>query len=571
MGWALESAVIAALRAFSRAIRDAFVHADNASRRILYARRMRGRPTRSNMVRGARLATARAPSASGKARTSHIRLAGKDERLLDPITSLPDPINAVLSLKELKDFTKDTNSEVAARLDTLWVYVAGAFVMLMQAGFLLLEAGFSRMKNAGTIVAKVIANLSIAAIAYWAIGFAIAFGGDGGVDSGTTGWFAGTEGFFLNHPSMIDAPAMAFSDATIGSKWFFQFAFAAVSLAIVWGTTLERIKFWAFLIYSAFFAALIYPLGSHWIFGGGWLQANFGMQDFAGSTVIHLIGATGGLAALLLLGARQGKYGADGRPNVIPGHSMPLVGLGVVILWFGWFGFNPGSTLTTLDGRFAEVAVVTWLGGAAGVLGAMATIWLLTRSFDIGMTANGAVAGLVAITAPSGYVEFWFAPVIGLVAGVIVVVGVITIDKYLDDPVGALSSHGLAGIWGTLSCGLFTAPRLADYNAIGQGGLVYGDGFKQLGVQALGVGAAFTSVFVISFAIFFAIKALYGLRVSADEERYGLDMAEHGMWGYPEQFMPVPGYEYHQPTPPAGRPAPRPAPVGMGAGAEGAP
>jgi Amt family ammonium transporter len=458
-------------------------------------------------------------------------------------------------------------TDLGARIDTLWVFMAGAMVMLMQAGFLLLEAGFSRMKNAGTVVAKVIANLSIAAIAYWAVGFALAFGGVGE----TTGWFAGDQGFFLRNLNETDFPAMAFSDAANGSKWFFQFAFAAVSLAIVWGTTLERIKFGAFLIYSVFFAAVIYPLGSHWIFGGGWLQANFGMQDFAGSTVIHLIGATGGLAALLLLGPRQGKYGPDKRPNVIPGHSMPLVGLGVLILWFGWFGFNPGSTLSTLDGRFAEVAIVTWLGGAAGVLGAMGTIYLLTRSFDIGMTANGAVAGLVAITAPSGYIEFWYAPVIGLVAGVIVVAGVITIDKFVDDPVGALSSHGLAGIWGTLSCGLFTAPRLAEYNAIGTGGLVYNGSFDQLSVQALGVVAAFASVFAISFAIFFAIKAIYGLRVNPEEERYGLDMAEHGMWGYPEQFMPVPGYEYHQPAAPAQRPAPRPAPVGIGAADAGGP
>ena len=190
---------------------------------------------------------------------------------------------------------------------------------------------------------------------------------------------------------------------------------------------------------------------------------------------------------------------------------MPLVGLGVVILWFGWFGFNPGSTLSTLDGRFADVAIVTWLGGAGGVLGAMATIWLLTRTFDIGMTANGAVAGLVAITAPSGYIEFWFAVPIGLIAGIIVVFGVILIDRLIDDPIGALSAHGLAGIWGTLSCGLFTSPRLADYNAIGQGGLVYNGDFEQLGVQALGVTAAFVSVFAISFAIFFAIKALFGL------------------------------------------------------------
>ena len=458
------------------------------------------------------------------------------------------------------------NADVlGAQVDTLWVFMAGALVMFMQAGFLLLEVGFSRMKNVGTVAAKVIANLSIAALAYWAVGFALAFGGSGAPDGGTTGWLAGgPEGFFLQHPGEIAAPALSFSDASVGSKWFFQFAFAAVSLAIVWGTTLERIKFGAYLIYAVIFSAVIYPLASHWIFGGGWLQANFGMQDFAGSTVIHLVGATGALAALLLLGPRQGKYGPDGRPNVIPGHSMPLVGLGVLILWFGWFGFNPGSTLSTLDGRFAEVAIVTWLGGAAGVLGAMATVYAVTRSFDIGMTLNGAIAGLVGITAPSGYVEFWAAPVIGVIAGVVVVGGVILIDKVLDDPVGALSAHGLAGIWGTVSCGLFTAPRLAEYNAIGEGGLVYTGSFEQLGVQALGVVAAFASVFAISFAIFFAIKAVYGLRVRPEEERYGLDIVEHGMWGYPEQFMPVPGYEYHQPTPPAGRPSPRAAPVGLG-------
>jgi Amt family ammonium transporter len=256
---------------------------------------------------------------------------------------------------------------------------------------------------------------------------------------------------------------------------------------------------------------------------------------------------------------------------------MPLVGLGVLILWFGWFGFNPGSMLSTLDGRFAEVAIVTQLGAGAGVLGAMVTIYALTRSFDIGMTANGAIAGLVGITAPSGYVEFWAAPIIGLIAGVIVVVGVITIDRFVDDPIGALSAHGLAGIWGTLSCGLFTAPRLAEYNAIGAtgadgeflGGIFYSGSFEQLGVQALGVVAAFAGVFSLSFLIFFAIKATYGLRVQPEEERYGLDIVEHGMWGYPEQFMPVPGYEYHQPASPAQRPAPRPAPVGLGT-AEGA-
>jgi len=454
---------------------------------------------------------------------------------------------------------EDQLKEATASIDTLWVLMAGVLVFFMQAGFLLLEVGFSRMKNAGTVVAKVIANLSIAAVCYWAVGFALAFGGVGEA----TGWFAGNAGFFLNNIDGLDLPAMAYSDASNGSKFFFQFAFCAVSLAIVWGTTLERIKFGAYLIYAIVFSALIYPIISHWIFGGGWLQVTFGMQDFAGSTVIHLLGATGALAALLLLGPRQGKYGRDGKPNVIPGHSMPLVGLGVIILFLGWFGFNPGSTLGVGDGRFAEVAIVTLIGGGCGALGAMALIKLITRSFDIGMTGNGAIAGLVAITAPSGYVEFWAAIPIGLIGGAIVVGGVILIDRLVDDPIGALSAHGLAGIWGTLACGLFTAPRLAEYNEIGQGGLVYTGEIKQLAVQGLGVAAAFTSVFVVSFLIFFVIKATYGLRVRPEEERYGLDLVEHGMWGYPEQFMPVPGSEYHPPAPPAQRPTPRPAPIGL--------
>jgi Amt family ammonium transporter len=453
-------------------------------------------------------------------------------------------------------------NDLTVAVETTWVVVAAVLVMLMQLGFMYLEVGFSRMKNAGTIVPKLLANYSIAALCYWAIGFALAFGG--------AGWLAGTHGAFLGTTNGDLFPAMSFSHATVPSKFLFQFVFCAVSLAIVWGTTLERIKFGAYLIYAVIFSSLIYPVVSHWIFGGGWLAANFGMQDFAGSTVVHLIGATGAFAALLLLGPRQGKYGPDGKPNVIPGHNMPFVGLAVFILWFGWFGFNPGSTLGAIGGRFAEVAVVTNLAAAAGVVGAMLTIWLITRTFDIGMTGNGAIAALVAITAPSGYVEFWAAPIIGFVAGVIVVVSVIAIDKVLDDPVGALSAHGIAGIWGTLSCGLFTSPRLAELNGIGDPGLVYTGSIHQLAVQGLGVAAAFASVFTISFLVFFVIKATYGLRVKPEEERYGLDLVEHGMWGYPEQFMPVPGSEYHPPAPPAGRPTPRPVPIGLSArGQEG--
>jgi Amt family ammonium transporter len=219
---------------------------------------------------------------------------------------------------------------------------------------------------------------------------------------------------------------------------------------------------------------------------------------------------------------------------------MPLFGLGILILWLGWFGFNPGSGLQAMDGRFAEIAVVTNMAAAAGVISAVAVMYFKSKKIDIGMAGNGAIAALVAITAPSGYVEIWAAPIIGAVAGVIVVFGIFAIDKKIDDPVGALSAHGLAGIWGTISCGLFTAPRLAAYNAVGEPGLVYNGSFHQLFAQILGVAAAFAFVFSFSFITFWAIKKTYGLRVSAEEEDAGLDISEHGMYGYPEQFIPAP-------------------------------
>src|SRR3954453_17248014 len=382
-----------------------------------------------------------------------------------------------------------------ASLNATWVIVAACLVMFMQAGFLLLEVGFSRAKNAGAGVAKILVNFSIASLCYWAVGFALAFGAGGSI--------AGTHGFFLNVGSSIEQAGTSIpyvSDYSISPAafMFFQFVFCAVSLAIVWGATLERIKFSAYVIYAVIFSSVLYPVISHWIFGGGWLQANVGMQDFAGSTVVHLIGATGALAALLLLGPRIGKYGRDGSPRAIPGHSMPLVGLGVLILWLGWFGFNPGSTLGAIGGRFAEVVVVTNLAAAAGVVAAVSVMYLMTRTIDIGMAGNGAIAGLVAITAPSGYVEYWAAPIIGAVAGVIVVFGVLAIEKVLDDPVGATSAHGLAGIWGTLSCGIFTSPRYAELNAVGDPGLWYSGSFHQLGAQALGIVAAFSFAFVSS-------------------------------------------------------------------------
>jgi Amt family ammonium transporter len=421
----------------------------------------------------------------------------------------------------------------SAVINTLWVTIAAVLVLFMLAGLLCLEAGMSRMKNVGTLVPKALISMAVAAIAYYAVGFAFAFG---------NGSLLGTDGFLLR---AYGDPQEAFgimkaSDALIESKWLFQFAFCAVCLAIVWGSTLERIKFHAHAIFALVFAAIIYPLASHWVFGGGWLQTSIGMQDFAGSTAVHLVGATGALAGLIMLGARRGKFASDGSPRPIPGHSMLVLGLGMFILLIGWFGFNAGSTLGVTDGRFAEVAMVTMLGAAGGILGAYAATVVLQRTVDIGMVCNGLIAGLVAITAPSGYVENWAAPMIGLVGGLIVVPSIILIERRLDDPVGVLSAHGIAGIWGTISCGLFTAPRFAAYAGIGNpdGGLLYSGSFAQLGYQALGVVVVFTLVLALCLGTWYAISKTIGLRVTAEAEIAGLDISEHGMYGYPEQFIP---------------------------------
>src|ERR1700742_4985575 len=371
-------------------------------------------------------------------------------------------------------------------INSVWVLVAGILVMFMQAGFAFLEIGFSRGKNAGTVVARILVNFSICALCFYAVGFAFSFG-SGNQIIGTHGFFLAGAHAGANFPLAYSGPKST-GHVTVETLWFFQFVFCAVSLAIVWGTTLERVKFGVYIIYAIVFSALIYPIGAHWIFGGGWLATQFGMQDFAGSTVVHLMGATGALAVLLLLGPRRGKYSKEGKPRAIPGHSMPLFGLGILILWLGWFGFNPGSGLQALDGRLPEIAMVTNLAAAAGVIAAVSVMYFKTKKIDIGMAGNGAIAPLVAITAPSGYVELWAAPIIGAVAGVIVV---FAIDKYIDDPVGALSAHGLAGIWGTISCGLFTAPRLAAYNAVGDGGLFYTGSFHPLFPQILRVASAF--------------------------------------------------------------------------------
>ncbi len=445
-------------------------------------------------------------------------------------------------------------------LDMVWVAISCALVFLMQAGFLFLEIGFSREKNAGAGVGKILINLGVVTIVWWAVGYGISgFGND----------VFGTDGFFFHFGQVIgsgaDAVTVAGSDAML---MLYGLAFAAVSLAIVWGTTLERIKFSAYVIYAIVFGAVIYPLVAHSVWGGGLLSDVGGkpVMDFAGSSVVHLTGAVAGLAALLLIGARRGKYAGDGSPRAIPGHSMPFVGLAVMILWIGWFGFNGGSTFGTADVFFGEVMLNTQLAAAAGVLGAVLVCYRKTGSLDVGMAGNGAIAGLVGVTAPSGFVEFWAAPVIGFVAGVLVVYSVILIERRLDDPVGALSAHGMAGIWGTIAVGIFASPRLISDGAAP--GIFYGitdGGFAgslgQLGVQALAVAATFAFVFAASYAVFAAIKATIGLRVSESEELAGLDISTHGMYGYPESFIPreeYPGAGAYEPSV-AGTPIASPA------------
>ena len=419
-------------------------------------------------------------------------------------------------------------------LNSAWVVIAGCLVMFMQGGLAMVEVGFSRGKNAGSVIAKFLVNFSICAAFFWAAGFAIAFG-DGNSFTGTSGWFtAQASDFALAWPQTRNG-------VTAEALWWFQFTFCAIALAIVWGTTLERIKFGVYVIYSIAFSAVIYPLVAHWIFGNGWLRNDFHVQDFAGSIVVDVTAAAAAFAVLLLLGPRRGKYGGDGKPRAIPGHSMPIFGLGIFILWLGWYGFNPGSTLTALDGRFPEIVIITTLAGAFGVLAAVAFMWRREKIVDIGMAGNGAIAGLVAITGPAGYIDAWAAPIIGAVAGVIVVEGVILIDRKFDDPIGVLSAHGLAGIWGALSLGLFAAPRLAKVNLPGShGGLFYTGTLTQMGSQALAVVVVFAFVFSSSYLVFWLTRRFYGLRVTPEQENAGLDISEHGMYGYPEQFIPAP-------------------------------
>ena len=401
------------------------------------------------------------------------------------------------------------NADLLIAVNTVWVVLAAVLVMFMQAGFAFLEAGLTRMKNAAHIAGKNVLIFGVCSIVYWAVGFGIAFG-DGNSVIGTSGFFPSTDEFL----SIGAAPFSFFTTIPGAAGYLFEVVFAGVSLAIVWGAMAERAKLWVYFVFGAFFTVL-YSVVSHWVWhSGGWLFSK-GMQDFAGSTVVHYQGALAALAGALLLGPRIGKFGHDGRANPIPGHNMPYAVLGTLILWFGWFGFNAGSTLGVVTGDkigyFAYVALTTTIAAAAGAMGGIGAAWLVLRKPDVSMMLNGVIAALVAITAASGFVAPWAAVVIGAVAGAIAVVGVLWVERIgIDDPIGAVAVHGMAGVWGTLAVGLFAVPALASNLATGTGGLFYTGSFHQLGVQALGLATVGVFTFSASFGCLWAMKTALG-------------------------------------------------------------
>lgn len=408
--------------------------------------------------------------------------------------------------------TEASASENAAAIDTLWVLLAAILVFFMQAGFAMVETGLTRAKNVGNILMKNIMDLSIGTIGFFVIGFAIMFGG---------------QYVMLNNADSLEfgVPLYAF--------WIFQAVFAATAATIVSGAVAERAKFSTYLVFSAFITILVYPIVGNWVWGGGFLF-DLGFIDFAGSTVVHSVGAWAGLAGALILGPRLGKYSKEGIARIIPGHNIGLAVLGGFILWFGWFGFNAGSTISGTTPDIATIAVTTNLSAAAAAISAMLTIWAIAGKPDVSMTVNGFLAGLVAITAGCAFVSPGSALIIGLIAGIIVVLAVNIIDQKLkiDDPVGAISVHGVCGAFGTVAVGLFAEPAFG-----GSSGLLFGGGIDLLATQLIGVLSVFAFVFTSMFVFFKVLDGLIGLRVSEAEEKQGLDIGEHGMVAYPEFEM----------------------------------
>jgi ammonium transporter, Amt family len=420
--------------------------------------------------------------------------------------------------------------DAQAVLDNIWVFVAGCLVFFMQAGFALVEAGLTRAKNVVNIFAKNLGDALVGFLAFFACGYAFAFGGDGK--------FIGTDLFFL---SGQDLGIPAEGGLSLATQFFFQAVFAATAITIASGAMAERTKFLTYLIFSAIVTAIIYPVVVHWTWGGGLIaQINIGdavYSDFAGSAVVHMTGGILALLGAILLGPRIGKFGADGKARAIPGHNIPMAMLGVFILWLGWFGFNPGSELAA-DGAVITVALNTMLAAAAGGVATTVVIWLKAGKPDLAMIGNGVLAGLVSITAPCGAVNPVMSIVIGAIGGVIVVYGVYFFDKIkIDDPVGAISVHGLCGAWGTISIGLFA--RYDDaFLGRPKAGLFYGGGIDQLIMQIVMVLIIAAWVTVTAGLVLLGLKKTIGLRVTAEEEVAGLDLLEHGLEGYAHDTVP---------------------------------
>lgn len=398
-------------------------------------------------------------------------------------------------------------------LDNMWLLIAGFLVMFMQPGFAMVEAGFTRSKNTANILMKNLMDFSIGSLLYWVIGFTLMYGDSIGGIIGTPDLFFMSDGFGDNYSDYADL--------------FFQTVFAATAATIVSGAMAERTEFKAYLIFSIVITVLIYPISGHWTWGGGWLS-QLGFHDFAGSSIVHSVGAWVGLAGAAIIGPRLGKYGKDGKPKAIPGHNLTLGALGVFILWFGWFGFNPGSQLAAAgtDNAVAigHIAVTTNLAAAAGAITAMLVSWFRYKRPALSISLNGALAGLVAITAGCDAVDPMGAVAIGTLAGFILPFAVEFFDKVLkiDDPVGAISVHGVSGAFGTLAVGLFSTSE----------GLLYGFGAKSLGIQAIGVLTFFVWAAGTGFILFTILSKLKILRASKRVEEEGLDIYEHGESAY---------------------------------------
>lgn len=404
-----------------------------------------------------------------------------------------------------------TNLDLVQGIDTVWVALCAALIFQMEGGFALLEAGFIRGKNAMSIIAKVIIDIIFGGIAFYAVGFGIAYGASNGWFAFDTGITSGDLGLGL----------------TVSNKlfWFIQLGFAIAAISIVSGAVAERMKVWVYALFVVMFCAVMYPLAANWVWNpNGWL-AGRGFNDFAGSAAVHAMGGFSALAAALVLGPRLGKYDANGEITPIPGHNLPLASVGAFILWFGWFGFNPGSTLAAVGNweLIGTVATNTFLASAAGGIATMVYTQFRYGQVDITMVINGVLAGLVGITAGCNVVGPNSAIIIGLVAGVLVDVAVVNIDKMkVDDPVGAIAVHGINGLWGTLAVGLFAA----------EGGLFFGGGASQLVTQFIGVATIAAMAFIVTFVLFKILAMTIGIRISREEELAGIDAASFGVDAY---------------------------------------